>query len=680
MVFNNQEEKRLVTALRELDIQGSRQRELRVGDYILRDLLGEGSDYQDHRATHRNLQTVEARVRTYSSTLEPVMRERAQRLARREFQLLHDLHHDAILTPRQLTEYELGTALIYPYYPEAMRLDHYLESRDGLDFLHRLRLWAQIGEALRYAHQRQLLHRSLAPQNVLVGEAGGAPQARVFNWHTARGLDASTGTLHVHQLVSDDVAPYIAPELVDYPHLTDFRSDLFSLGCLGYYLFTRQGPARDYDALMDRLLEADALDLRAVLEDAPASLVKLIADLTRLDVTDRVASAEEFLSRLAEVERELAQATPAVTLVSPFEALPGQAVLPGWLLEQKLGQGASAMAFLVKAEDGDEHLVLKVALDPSRNEALEGEAEVLRRLKHPQIVELRQETETHGRVTLLLGYAGSETLAQRLAREGPLPLEFLQRWGDDLLGLVETLEDQGVFHRDIKPANLGLKPYGKQTELRLIMFDFSLARAPLEATRAGTAAYRDPFVAARRTFDTHAERYTAAVTLHEMATGILPQWGDGLSTPRGPDAELQLATERFEPDLRARFETFFTRALHRDAPARFANAHEMRLAWNNLFVGVHESAHEPLILLDTAHAETPLVELTGHPILLEAFERLQVREAGPFLALSLKKPGLLPGLGGQSRRLLLDFQVLLANRYEGLRPPAPTQPARGSRG
>ncbi len=672
MQLSGQEELKIISALKELDIQGSRLRQQKVGDYVLRELLGEGPDYQDHRATHHTLETVQARVRTYSSTLDSMQRERAHRLAGREFQLLHDLKHEAILAPIQLTEHEMGTALIYHYYADAMRLDHFLESQGNeLSFLKKLEIWSQVGEALRYAHQRQLLHRSLAPQNVLIQAQGDHLKIRVFNWHTARGMDLSSGTVHLHQVVCEDVTPYIAPELVDYPTLTDFRSDLFSLGCLGYYLFSLKMPATDYDSLMERLLEADFLDLRPVCDEAPEELAVLVQDLTRLEVTERVESAEKFLELLAGVERALLhQSTVAEELVNPFEALAGQMVLPGWEMVQKLGQGASACAFLVRSPDTQELNVLKLALTPDKSALLEQEAEVLVKLKHPQIVELRQEVQAAGRTGLLLSYAGAETLSQRLYRDGSLPLELLQRLGEDLLSLVEVLEDQGVFHRDIKPANLAVKLYGKNEQLRLMMFDFSLSRAPLQETKIGTAMYRDPFLGGRRPYDSAAERYSAGATLHEMATGILPQWGDGLTTPRGPDTVLHLGVERLDPSLRDRFAAFFHKCFQRDASMRFANAHEMKLAWQQLFMGIEPALEQLLLLKDEARHDTLLSELTREPRLLEAFDRLEVTLAGTFLALPIKKPGLLAGFGGQTRRLLQDFQALLQSRYQGAVPKA----------
>ena len=64
-----------------------------------------------------------------------------------------------------------------------------------------------------------------------------------------------------------------------------------------------------------------------------------------------------------------------------------------------------------------------------------------------------------------------------------------------------------------------------------MLFDFSLSGTPATDLQAGTPRYLDPFLSERRRkqWDLAAERYALAVTLHEMATGSLPRWGDGLT-------------------------------------------------------------------------------------------------------------------------------------------------------
>ena len=170
------------------------------------------------------------------------------------------------------------------------------------------------------------------------------------------------------------------------------------------------------------------------------------------------------------------------------------------------------------------------------------------------------------------------------ATKGGIHLELLERFGEDLLATIDWLEQKGIPHRDIKPENLGTAKVGNQ--LHLVLFDFSLARTPAENILAGTRHYLDPFLQTRKPprWDTHAERFAAAVTLYQMATGSLPRWGDGQSEPAVLDCEATIEADAFEPAIREDLAAFFEKALRRDYRERFDNAEEMLRAWRQLFL------------------------------------------------------------------------------------------------
>src|SRR5439155_2878330 len=267
-------------------------------------------------------------------------------------------------------------------------------------------------------------------------------------------------------------------------------------------------------------------------------------------------------------EDELTAPAEAV-VVDPLQAKRGERLEHGFVVERVLGQGATATALLVKKDD-KEH-VLKVAISEDQDARLHDEAEALRSLHSEFIVAIEDEVVINGRTILVLQKAGDKTLAAVLHSEGVPGLEMLARYGDDLLSAVSSLERHGVAHRDIKPHNIGIRSLTKQRN-QLILFDFSLAHAPLENLRVGTPGYTDPFLVNRkpRRWDLQAERYSAAATLYEMTlgAGVLPRWGDGQSDPAMTDAELAIDAEKFDPSVREGLVTFFLRALHRDPGQR----------------------------------------------------------------------------------------------------------------
>ena len=221
--------------------------------------------------------------------------------------------------------------------------------------------------------------------------------------------------------------------------------------------------------------------------------------------------------------------------------------------------------------------VLKVALDEDKAAALRAEARVLdvvgggvivRKLDGPRLL--------GGRTVLDLQYGGGEdldggTLGALLRAEGRLTYHQLERFGNDLFHALDQLAARGVRHRDLKPDNFAVFERADRSK-QLMLLDFSLAEASERDVAAGTRGYLDPFLgtARRPVFDDHAERYAAAVTLHEMASGARPVWGDGITDPRTTTDEAPtISAELFEPALRDELVAFFRRALHRDVDRRF---------------------------------------------------------------------------------------------------------------
>ncbi len=90
-----------------------------------------------------------------------------------------------------------------------------------------------------------------------------------------------------------------------------------------------------------------------------------------------------------------------------------------------------------------------------------------------------------------------ETLGQRLRKEGRLHIEHLQRFGVDLLNVVNYLQEQGIAHRDIKPDNIAVGMVGRGDTLHVVLFDFSLAAILTDNIRAGTKGYLDPLLPVR---------------------------------------------------------------------------------------------------------------------------------------------------------------------------------------
>jgi serine/threonine protein kinase len=674
------------------------QKERRAGDYFLGELLADGPTYQDRVATHAAIEGVKRRARQYlvARATNEEQRPHVQRAAEREFRLLQSLDHPNILRVFDFKVHDFGPVLLFEHAPDAVRLDHYLtEKTDRIGPDLRLSILRQLADAVRHAHGRRIIHRALAPQSILVfnpdspwwqtslsaepaGRPGGlppqsqVPTMKVFNWQVGvRAAEtASGGTTHVTDLIEDQSRVYLAPEAHFSPRDVTQAADVFSLGAIAFHLFAGRPPAPDPLQLVHLLREQNGLDLAAVLDGAGPRLCEMIRSATHPEVSSRTQSAEEFLLWLDEVEEEMT-APDGPPPIDPTQARRGDTLPGGYTVERVLGQGATGVALL--AEIDGEQVVLKVARTPDDNQRLQDEADVLRRLHSEYIVRLRGVTEIGGRLVLVLDKAGDETLAERLHEHGPLSLEYLERFGDNLLQALVTLENAGVSHRDVKPHNIAVR-IGKG-HAHLVLFDFSLARAPVDNIYVGTPAYLDPFLKSRRPaqWEPSAERYAAAVTLYEAALGenVLPRWGDGSDPAAVSGAELQLAVESFDQAVREGLTAFFRKALHRQIRSRFHNAEEMLRAWRSIFLQaegrtVRTTEGDEVsveVRLEDVRPDTSVEMLGLSTRARNALTRVNVTNVRELLAYPPREVRFMPNVGNKTRREILDLVGRLRERF-----------------
>lgn len=633
----------------------------RIAGYTLDARLAEGPLYEDFVATHPALK-LKRRVRLfpYPHGASQELRQTTRRAAEREFRALETIAHPHLLKPLEFVEESLGPALFYEYDPKALRLDHFMRRRHAdLPIDTRLHLVRQLAEALRFAHEHRRIHRALSPHAILVRDPGSdAPSVQIMNWQASGYAgEATTGvpsvlaaTEHLSRLVDDAQAVYLAPEASRPGELTE-AADVFSLGAVAYFILTGEPPATTTLDLAERL-RRDGLLLSDVLDAPDPVLVEVIRDATAGAIGKRLQTIEDVLAGL-DLWEEQATA-PDEPRPSPVDAQRGDVLEGGFEVQKRLGKGATAVALEVKR--GDERFVLKVALGREYSERVRDEGLVLTRLHHQHIVRLHEIREIDGLTTLVLEHAGERTLAKMLREEGRLSLEFLERFGGDLLDALDYLERHGTWHRDLKPDNMGVAPFGKAKALRLVLFDFSLARAPVENIRAGTPGYLDPFLALRKPvrYDLHAERFAAAVTLYEMATGHLPVWGDG-SDPAQLDCEATIDAAAFDVAVRDHLAAFFARALAREAARRFDNAEEMRQAWRRVF-------ETPVVVTGPAHEEAPDLVLVDAAIVAAATLESSIDQLG----LSARAVNALQRLGCSTLRDMLRTPVAAVFAMRGV--------------
>lgn len=161
------------------------------------------------------------------------------------------------------------------------------------------RVFAEVGRGLHYAHEHGVVHRDVKPANIMLEHTG---KVLVLDFGIAKALSADGGTLSISGVVIGS-AEYMSPEQADGSRDIDRRSDIFSLGVVGYETLAGQTPFGGVD--MQQLLAMrragrappDVCGRRA---DTPPAFARAIARCLARDRDGRWASAEEAVQAALE--------------------------------------------------------------------------------------------------------------------------------------------------------------------------------------------------------------------------------------------------------------------------------------------------------------------------------------------------------------------------------------------
>ena len=199
-----------------------------------------------------------------------------------------------------------------------------------------------------------------------------------------------------------------------------------------------------------------------------------------------------------------------------------------YTVEKTLGKGG--MATVELAEDTElgrkvavKRLFASLAGDEVFEERFVREARLAAALSHPNLVAVYDVGEEDGLPYIVMEYVEGETLAELMARTGPMQPE---RAVDLVLQVCAGLEHAhaaGLVHRDIKPQNLLVRH-----DDVVKVADFGIART-LQATQLtqvgtvlGTAAYLAPEQAAGERVTAAADIYSLGAVAFELLSGRTP--------------------------------------------------------------------------------------------------------------------------------------------------------------
>ncbi len=374
------------------------------------------------------------------------------------------------------------------------------------------------------------------------------------------------------------------------------------------------------------------------IEDIPA----LLSELLYIDIECRRRLGEtpvagDYLARFPGREAVVQEVFPMIELgkrrTTPDEepADTGEGLhVPGYKIIDELGRGGMGVVYRAKHQALKRTVALKFILagskaSPRHQARFRHEAELIARLRHPNIVQIYDIGEVEGQMFLALEYAEGGSLRERL-HGTPLEPRAAVQIIEPVARAVQHAHRQGVIHRDIKPANILMAMAGDsvsqgntplpqrrpraggdastvigffptaQSEPRLPpellppltactpkLTDFGLAQllgadaiGQKPGTAAGTPFYMSPEQAGGGEIGPATDVWALGVNLYELLAGRPPFSATGsMETLRLVLDSYPVPPSKLQPGIPRALDTICLKCLQKDPSRRYSGAREL---------------------------------------------------------------------------------------------------------
>ncbi|CAH1732095.1 testis-specific serine/threonine-protein kinase 4-like [Aphis gossypii] len=204
----------------------------------------------------------------------------------------------------------------------------------------------------------------------------------------------------------------------------------------------------------------------------------------------------------------------------------------GYSVGRSVGSGSYATVKIAHSERHKCNVAIKIVSKLQEapdylEKFLPREIEVVKGLKHENLIRYYQAIETTHRVYIIMEYAENGCLLDIIKRDGKIDDDRARKWFMELVNAIEYCHKKGVVHRDIKCENLLM-----DTNYNIKLSDFGFARNNMikkngqmktSNTFCGSYAYASPEILKGIPYQPNAsDIWSIGVVLYAMIFGTLP--------------------------------------------------------------------------------------------------------------------------------------------------------------
>jgi calcium/calmodulin-dependent protein kinase I len=215
------------------------------------------------------------------------------------------------------------------------------------------------------------------------------------------------------------------------------------------------------------------------------------------------------------------------------ERMDASSVSSVYEMKQELGKGAFSVVYLAVNKNTGEKVAIKIIdkheTKQEDQKRLKTEVEILKRVKHPNIICMKDLFDTPDKLYLVIELVTGGELFDKIVEKGQYSEQEASQIVRKILSAVEYLHQNNIAHRDLKPENLLLKG---DDDTEVMLSDFGLSKIvgmeSLMETACGTPYYVAPEVLSATGYDKEVDLWSVGVITYLLLCGFPPFYGDTL--------------------------------------------------------------------------------------------------------------------------------------------------------
>lgn len=427
-----------------------------------------------------------------------------------------------------------------------------------------------IAKALSLAHENNVIHRNVCPENIYL---------QVDNHAALANFGLSYNEMHDESkwdvtLSADafDRTPYTSEDVMmgDYSP----SSDVYSFGVILYEMMVGELPFQNYLQLKTKggALTEDMLPSHKnpnVEEWVDVVCSRVIVE----DPSNRWSNIEEIADYIFEeaIVKKYGETQEHPEAKSLAELKSGDMITNEISLYKELGEGGFSKVFLaVHALQPGAMFAAKIFKEGVSPQSTIDEFNALNDVIHPNIVRFRWNGYTFGGLFFtMMDYINGNDIREYCWGDKYFPLPYIYKFAHEMTSALVYLHEKGLRHRDIKPENIVYDKSGK-----FVLIDFNIATNNLDdLDPVGTWPYLAPDLKAGSVmhWEDSADTFALGITLYELLAHVYPWPGKRLPILDKKPNDISTINSLISPE----FAAFVMKSIETRHENRFKTAKEM---------------------------------------------------------------------------------------------------------